>query len=68
MHFVYGFSDGNSLAALREYQRRYLDRTQPYRRVFETVHRNLRGTGTVMAHAHAGRGRRSVGCVGYRTR
>jgi hypothetical protein len=56
------------LSALRKYQHRYPDRRQPYRRVFETVHRNLRETDTVMAHAHAGRGRPSVGCVGYRTR
>jgi hypothetical protein len=62
--FVYGFCDGNSLAALREYQRRYPDRRQPYRRAFETAHRNLRETDTVMPHAHAGRGRRKCGWGG----
>jgi hypothetical protein len=33
MHFACGFCDGNSLVALRYYQRRYSDRRQPYRRV-----------------------------------
>jgi hypothetical protein len=52
--------DGNSVAALWEYQRRYPHRRQPYRRVFETVHRNLSETGNVMPYARAGHGRRNV--------
>jgi hypothetical protein len=54
MHFMYGFWDGNSLAALIG-----SDRRQPYRRVYETARRYLRETGTVMPHARA-RGRRIV--------
>jgi hypothetical protein len=60
MHFVYGFCDGNALAALREYQFRYADWRQPCRRVFETVLRNMRETGIVMPRAPVGRGRRNV--------
>jgi hypothetical protein len=60
MHFVYGFCDGNSLAVVREYQNRYPDRKQPYRRVLERVHRNLTETGTLKTHALAGRERRNV--------
>jgi hypothetical protein len=40
MHVVYGFCDGTFLAASREYQHLYPNRI----RVFENVHRNLRGT------------------------
>jgi hypothetical protein len=60
MHFMYGFCDRNSLAALRAYQCRCADWRQPYRRVFETAHRNLRETVTVRPHARAGSGRCSV--------
>jgi hypothetical protein len=60
MQISYGFCDGNSLAAPREYQRRYPDRREPYRHVFETVHRNLTETGTAMAHARVCRGKRNV--------
>jgi hypothetical protein len=42
MHLMYCFCGRNSLAALREYQPLYPYRRQPYRRVFETAHRNLR--------------------------
>jgi hypothetical protein len=49
---MYGFRNGNSLTALREYNHPYLDRGQPYRRVFET--------GTPMAHARVGRRKRDV--------
>jgi hypothetical protein len=37
MHFVNGFCDGNSHAALREYQHRYQDRRLPYGRVLNRV-------------------------------
>jgi hypothetical protein len=60
MHFVYGFCDRNSLAALMEYQQQYSDRRQPYRCVFEMVHCNMRETGTLMPHARAGCGRCNV--------
>jgi hypothetical protein len=59
MHFMYSFCDGNSLTALREYQCRYPDQRH-YQHIFETVHRNLRETGTLMLHVHAGCGRRNV--------
>jgi hypothetical protein len=54
------FCSGNSLAALRECQHRYLDGILLYRLVLEWVHDNLRETGTVMTHAVADRGRRNV--------
>jgi hypothetical protein len=47
MHFVYGFSDWNYLAALRQYKNRYPDRTQPFWRVLERLQCNLRETGTL---------------------
>jgi hypothetical protein len=37
MHFMFGFSDGNSLTVLEEFQHQYPDQRQPYRHVFETV-------------------------------
>jgi uncharacterized protein (DUF1786 family) len=53
MHFTYGFCDGNYLAALRDYQHRYLDRRQPYRRVPEMVYRNLSMTHTFADRGHS---------------
>ena len=35
MHFIYGFCDGNSVAAVAEYRRRYPNRIQLDRRTFE---------------------------------
>jgi hypothetical protein len=35
MHFVYGFCNGNSLGALREYQHQYPNKRQIYGRGFE---------------------------------
>jgi hypothetical protein len=52
--------DANSLAALRECQRRHPDRRQPYRRVLERVHHNMRETVTPMIHARVGRRTRKV--------
>jgi hypothetical protein len=60
MNFLCGFLDVNALAAFREYQHQYPDRRQPYRRVLERVHCNLRETGAVMIHSHAGRGMSNV--------
>jgi hypothetical protein len=51
---VYGFCNGNSQVALRQYQHQYLDWRLPYRRVLERVHPNLRETGTLMTHEVAG--------------
>lgn len=43
--FVYGFCDGNALAACREYQRRFPNRRQPSRRVFSDTFQRLRECG-----------------------
>ena len=47
MHFVYGFCDGNSRAAVQEYQRRFPVRRIPSRRVFKRIHHPLRDTGSL---------------------
>lgn len=41
MHFVYGLCNGSSLAAAREYRRRFPLRRIPDRQVFVNIHRNL---------------------------
>lgn len=62
MHFVYGFCDGNALAAQREYQRRYPDRRLPSSRVFSRLHQRLLERGTVCKQAtEAGHALRDVG-------
>lgn len=38
MHYVYGFCDGNSVAATREYRLRFPNRRQPQHNVFANVH------------------------------
>lgn len=65
IYFVYDFFDGNSLAVFREYQPQYLDQTQLCWLVFEMMHHNLRETGILMAHAHAGRGRHTACLILY---
>ena len=45
MHFVCGFCNGNSLAAVVAYQRRFSDRRIPSRRVFTRIHQTLRDNG-----------------------
>ena len=45
MHFVCGFCNGNALAAVEEYRRRFPDRRTPSRRVFTRIHQTLRDTG-----------------------
>ena len=45
MHFVYGFCNGNALAAVGEYRRRFPDRRIPSSRVFTRIHQTLRDTG-----------------------
>jgi hypothetical protein len=42
MHFVYGFCDGNGLAAEEEYRRRYPDRRIPSSGAFTRIHQTLR--------------------------
>ena len=49
MHFVYGFCNGNSRAALEEYRRRLPDRTVPSRRVFTRIHQILRDNGCFLS-------------------
>ena len=41
IHFLYGFCNGNSRAAQREYRRRFPNRRVPGRQVFVDTHRNL---------------------------
>jgi len=43
--FVYGFCNGNDLAACREYSLRFPNHRVPYSRVFASVYNNLRKTG-----------------------
>jgi len=45
MHFVYGFCNGNSRAAVVEYQRRFPHRIIPSRRVFTRIRQTLRDNG-----------------------
>ena len=47
MHFVYGFCDGNALAAVEEYQRCFPDRRIPSRGVFMGIHQTLHDTGSL---------------------
>ena len=42
MHFLYGFCNGNSRAAVEEYRRLFPDRRIPSRRVFTRIHQTLR--------------------------
>ena len=45
VHFVYGFFNGNALAAVQEYRRRFPDRRISSSRVFTRIHQTLRDTG-----------------------
>ena len=45
IHFVYGFCNGNAVAAVDEYRRRFPDRRIPSSRVFTRTHQTLRDTG-----------------------
>ena len=47
MIYVYGFSDGNLVQAVAEYQQRFPNRRIPTRRVFTRVYQTLRDTGTL---------------------
>jgi hypothetical protein len=46
MHYVYGFCDGNALAAVDEYRRRFPDGRIPSRAVFTRIHQTLLDTGS----------------------
>ena len=46
MRFVYGFCDGNTRAAVEEYQRRFPDPRILSRSVFTRIHQTLRDTGS----------------------
>ena len=46
MHFVYGFCNGNTTAAVEEYWLRYPRRRIPDRRVFTRVPQHLREKGS----------------------
>jgi len=49
MKFVYGFCDGNALAAVDEYQRRLPNRRIPSRGVFSRIHQTMRETGCLQS-------------------
>jgi hypothetical protein len=61
MHFVYGFCNGNSRAAVEEYRKRFPDRRRfPSRRVFTRIRQSLRQNGcfpsvSVSSERQAGR-------------
>ena len=44
--FIYGFTEGNALAAQEEYQRRFPSRRVSEARVYSNTFRRLRETGT----------------------
>ena len=49
MVFVYGFCNGNSLAACREYNLRFPNRTVPDSRVFASIYNKLREIGAILS-------------------
>ena len=51
MHYVYGYCDGNSSAAVNEYRRRYPERRIPSKRVFTRVQQALRDNGCLPSFA-----------------
>lgn len=52
MHFVYGFCNGNALAARREYEARYPHRRIPSSAVFTRLHQRLMESGKVHKQPH----------------
>src|SRR5678816_1016760 len=46
MHFVYGRTNGNSLADMRLYEEMYLNRVIPHHTMFARLHQRLRETGS----------------------
>ncbi|CAH1988651.1 unnamed protein product [Acanthoscelides obtectus] len=55
MHFVYGFCNGSSLAAVREYQRRFPNRIVHVCRMFTDIHRYLSNHGSFQQMQGSGR-------------
>lgn len=45
IHFVYGYCNGNAVAAVREYRLRFPDRRLPHKDVFGAIHRRFREFG-----------------------
>jgi hypothetical protein len=65
MVFVYGFCNGNAVAAVAEYYRRFLNRSIPDRRVLTRVFNTLRERGTLpSAHVSSERQGQYVAEVG----
>lgn len=54
MHFVYGFCNGSSRAAVIEYGRRFPNRVLPNRQVFTDIHNRLCETGSFAKSTHEG--------------
>ena len=51
MHYVYGYCDGNTSAAVNEYGCRYPERKIPSKRVFTGVEQSLRDNGCLPSFA-----------------
>lgn len=52
IHFVYGFCNGNTREAEREYQRRFPNRQRVNHRTFHNVHLRLRERGEFHPYRH----------------
>jgi Transposase. len=50
IHFVYGFANGNSAEAAREYRRRFPNRRQPHPHVFINIHQRFANDGLNLVH------------------
>lgn len=50
MHFIYGFANGNSAEAAREYRRRFPHRRHPHPSVFVNIHRRFVSEGLRTVH------------------
>lgn len=55
LHFMYGLANGNSRAAERLYAERFPNRHAPSRKIFATIHRNLRERGMFKCNEKVGR-------------
>lgn len=56
MVYMYGFSDGNSAEARREYGRRFPNRNLPSKVTIQRVYERLRETGSVISKINGGEG------------
>lgn len=64
IHFIYGFANGNSRYAAREYRRRFPNRRQPHHSVFVSMHRRFADQGlekTIRGDRQNNRGRDRIG-------